>query len=238
MLAGVYRDTERYDEAEPLYKEVLEERTRMLGPDHREVINSWNSYSQLLGLKGDDEGMLAANFKLIQTLERLSEERGELDVSLPAIYHNRAYTLKQLGRQEEAIEFFTKSMDMQDAVGLAPDHPNRAYPMASIGQSYRMLGDKAKAVEWGLRAITLRRQHYAEDHRLISEVKSDLGTVYRELGEYEEAEGYLLDAYKNTKARKGDDFHQTRTGRNNLRLLYEAWGRPDEAAKYADETAQ
>ncbi|MEM7078974.1 MAG: serine/threonine-protein kinase [Pseudomonadota bacterium] len=233
MLAGVYRDTERYDVAERLYKEVIDERTRMLGEDHREVLNTWNSYSQLLGLKGDHDGMLAANFRLIQSLERLSEARGELDVSLPAIYHNRAYTLKQLGRQAEAIEYFSKSMEMQDAIGLAADHPNRAYPMASIGQSYRLLGDKQQAVEWGLRAITLRRQHYAEDHRLIAEVKSDLGTVYRELGEYAVAEGYLLDAYAHTRARKGEDFHQTKVGRNNLRLLYEAWGRLDEAAKYS-----
>lgn len=85
MLAGVYRDTERYDIARPLYLEMIDERTRMLGESHREVLHSWNSYTHLLSKEKDYEEVQVVQDRVMAELERQSEASGQLHVSLPVM---------------------------------------------------------------------------------------------------------------------------------------------------------
>ena len=49
---------------------------------------------------------------------------------------------------------------------------------------------------------------------------------------FEEAERYLIESYLSIRATRGDDGFFTRRVLRRVIELYEAWGRPDEGAKY------
>ena len=230
QLAGLYRDSNRYEEALPLYQRVIANRTKMFGPLHREVINTLNSYSQLQDSMGDSEGMLETNQIVIERL--LQKGGGYAAESLPAIYHNRAYGLKSLGRYDESIAMFERAIEAFSASGLGEDHPNRAYSIASMGQAYRLRGDFTKAAELGEQALQLRQPHFAEDHRLMSEVYSDLGWAYMDLAQYEKAESFLVRSYNNYLKKFGATHEKARVPRASLYELYGRMGNEAEQAKY------
>lgn len=228
-LAGLYRDTDRFDESETLYKEVIEARTRILGPDHHEVRNTWNSYAQLLSAMGDNEGALIALSTAIDSIERT---RTGPNVSLAAMYHNRAYFQKELGRQEEAIKDFDRSIAMQDEVGLEPDHPNRAFPLGEKADVLTYLGrpDEAKAIL--LDVLEIRKKHYPDDHRLMLETYNELGMALMHLSEYVEAEEYLMASFEGFRNRNGIDHRTAQLAIEHLIELYERSEQPEKINEY------
>ncbi len=132
-LAGLLRNSRRFEEAKSLYKEVIDSRTKILGPDHVEVAHVWNSYSQLLSDMDESDAAIAANKIFIEIMLRAYSGPHP---SLGAAYNNRATLLKNNGQLEEAIEQFQLSINMQDAVGLAKRHVNRSFPLGGLGLVY------------------------------------------------------------------------------------------------------
>ena len=232
QLAGVLRDTARYAEAKDLYREVIATRTRMLGEDHREVQHTWNSYAQLLDATGDHKGALEAFHRVRESLDRV--RRGKPHVSLPALHHNIAFVLRNLERFEEAEQGYLAAIDAQDAIGMGADHPNRTYPLAALGQLYLEWGRLDKAEPRLRSVLATRRQHFDEDHRLVNEVKGDLGATLTGLGRYEEAEALLLSAYDAFAAKRSAHHPNLQAVRFRLRELYKATGQPERVAAYAD----
>ena len=229
QLAGLLRDTRRFDEAQRLYLEVIESRTKMLGPDHLEVAHTWNSYSQLLSDMDDVEGAVEANRHFIEIMERAYAGPHP---SLGAAYNNRAILLRDQGDLDGAIEHFQMSIDMQDAIGLPPRHPNRSFPPAGMADIFLRQGRFAEAEPVFREMLDLRREAFGEDHRLVSELKSSLGAALTGLGRYAEAEALLLDAYG--RFREGQPAGDPRISMAARRLaeLYERTGDTAKAAEY------
>ncbi len=51
-LAGLYRDQDRYAEAEPLYQRSMAIREKALGPEHPDVAQSLNNLAGLYEAQG------------------------------------------------------------------------------------------------------------------------------------------------------------------------------------------
>ena len=229
QLAGLLRDSRQFAESETIYKEVIASRARMLGEDHVEVAHIWNSYSQLLSDMNRHEAALDANTRFIEIMERAFSGPHP---SLGAAYHNRATFLINAGQPDDAVEHFRKSIAMQDAVELPPQHPNRAYPLAGIAGVHL---DEQRFVdaEVILRdVLQLRRENYPEEHVLISETKSSLGAALAGLGEFTESEALQREAYDRFLSDRGADDPRTRRAVRRLVDLYERSGNADEAARF------
>ena len=229
QLAELLADLRQFEEADSLYQEVIESRTRMMGPDHYELGSTWNSYGHLLSAKGDVEGAMSAYRTMIDIVERAY---GGPHPALAAGYNNIAILQRNQGDYVAALESYRQCLAMQEATGIGPDHPNRAYPITGAARVHLLLRrfDEAEA---GIReALALRRAHFDEDHVLIVELASDLGAVLQELNRYDEAEASLLQAYPVFFERWGAD--DPRTGLSAARLvrLYERTGRPELAGPY------
>jgi len=231
QLAGLLRNTGRFEEAEPIYLEVIDVQTRMLGPNHGEVAVTWNSYSQLLDDVGRDEEALAANRKMIEILEAAPDGP---QPNLGPAYNNLAFMLRDAGRYDEAIEYFWKALAVQDAIGIEARHPNRSFPTTGIADTYVSMRRYGDAEPIYRDMLELRRDAFGEAHRLTSEIKSALGGLLTETGGYEEAEALLLDAYGRFDDDRGATDPRTQTAAGRLAALYEATGRPELAARYAD----
>ena len=60
--------------------------------------------------------------------------------------------------------------------------------------------------------------------------------MYREWKKYNEAEQWLLKAEEIARRVFGNDHKITHTSVNNLIDLYEAWGKPEKAAQWLEDS--
>lgn len=228
-LAAVLRDTGRYEESDSLYREVIEMRTRMLGPEHPEVGHTWNSYSTLLSKMGDKQGAIEANKTMLRILELNYDGPHP---SFAAAYSNLAFMLDDTGQTEEAIAYFRRSTEVQDAVGLDPDHPNRAFPLMGLANIYRRQGNYTEAIAISRAVLALRREALTSEHRYTMDTASDLASSLIEVGEFAEAEALLQEAFELFSENRGVDDIRTQRAINRLIRLYSRTDRPDEAARF------
>ncbi len=226
QLAGLLRNTGRFDEAEPLYRDTIDLQTRMLGADHYELAVTWNSYSQLLTDMGRHEEGVEANQTFIAIVENAYDGPHP---SLGAAYNNLAWMLMDLEREEEARQNFLKSLAMQDAVDLPPDHLNRTFPTSGIAKIYRRQGRLDEAETLYRDMLAIRMNVLEEDHRLVSELKTNLASTLMEQQRYDEAEVLLLDAKERLVRDRGPEDMRSQDAIGLLIRLYEATGREAEA---------
>lgn len=229
QLAELLGNQRRFEEAETLYLAVIESRTKMMGPDHYELGSTWNSYGHLLSAKGDRQGAMAAYRRMIEIVEKAYAGPHP---ALAAGYNNIAILERNEGQFEASLASYRMCLEMQDAVGLAPDHPNRAYPITGAAR-VNLLLRRFQEAERGLEeALALRRQHFEEDHVLITELKSDLGAVLQELDRFAEAEDHLLAAYPLFVDKFGEEAPVTGLTAARLVKLYERTDRSVLAEPY------
>ena len=221
QLAGLYRETRRYEESEKLYLEVIDERIRMLGELHAEVAHTWNSYAQLLDSMGERERALQAYRHSLDLLERIHDGPHP---SFGALYNNLAVTLKQQGQFDEALRYYQLSIDMQDAAELPPRHPNRSFPLGGMANAYLALDRFEESAALARNVLELRREHFDESHRLVSEVKNILGAALTGTGAFSEAEQILMDAYASFLAEYGESHPGVSLAAFNLAELFSARG--------------
>ncbi len=231
-LAGIMRNRGDYPAAESTYARMLDIRRRMLGENHIEVAHTLNSLSILYINKGDLEKGLEANEEFLEILQRVYP--GD-HPSLAAAYYNRASLLRDMDRTDEAVAYFSRSMHVQDAV-LAPDHPNRAYPLEALGNLYRSMDRLTESERMLRESLRIRRAALDPGHRYIGDTESGLAATLAARNKFGEAESMQLGAYNGFLSTLGADNNRTRRAARRLADLYDAMGRPDEAATYREKS--
>jgi serine/threonine-protein kinase len=137
--------------------------------------------------------------------------------SLAAGYSNLAASLVDVGRLDEALEMYRKSMRIQNAV-TAEGHPNRAFPLMGMAWVHMERRNFAAAEPLLRQALAVRR-NLPPGHRYVGESMSDLGSVLTELGRYDEAGTLLREAYQILLAAEGEDAGRTVRARERLAEL-------------------
>jgi len=220
-LAGLLRNTRRFDEAKMLYLEIIDSRTKMLGNDHLEVAHVWNSYSQLLSDMHDYQGALDANKTFLDiTLRAYSGSHP----SLAAAYNNRALLLKYNNLFDEAIEHFNLSIEMQDAIELPKRHANRSYPLAGKADIYLEKKNHLKAKIAYTEVLSLLRESFSEQHILVTDAKSNLAASMIGLKEFDQAEPLLMACYQQFLDTRSPDDPRTERAAHRLLHLYKEKG--------------
>ena len=103
---------------------------------------------------------------------------------------------------------------------------------AGMADVYLRQGRYAEAATIHREMLSLRREAFGEDHRLVSELKSSLGAALTGLGQLREAEELLLDAYTRFETERGPDDPRTLLAAGRLATLYDALGDGTKAAEY------
>jgi hypothetical protein len=119
--------------------------------------------------------------------------------------------------------------------GLSEGHPLTAYAHIVLGQTLADFGRPAEAEPHLRAALTMRRAALPPEHWLIANTESVLGGTLAAIGKYREAEGLLVDSYPKLLAERGANNDKRRDARRRLSNVYRAWGRPSNAARYADQ---
>ncbi|MEM7097846.1 MAG: serine/threonine-protein kinase [Pseudomonadota bacterium] len=229
QLAELLIDRRKYEESEVLFKELIASRTKMLGPDHYETGSAWNSYGHLLSAKGDRQGAIDAYTRMLNITR---SSYGDTHPALAAGYNNVAIIRRNEGDFTGALRDFESSLAMLDAVGVDPEHPNRAYPLSGKARIFMLLNEFENALQTIDHAIEIRRKQMADDHILLVELFGDRGAILAELGRFAEAEVGLTSSYTHLVDNWG--MEDARTGMTAARLvrLYQLTDDPGKAEQY------
>lgn len=234
-LATTYRAAGRLDEAIAMHERVRDAYVAKYGPTHPNSMIAQN----MLGLAYLDKGRQAdaiAVFELVvqRQTEKFGADHPDTLISsfnLALSYVNAGRVAEAVPRLEDALPRFRKT--------YAPDHQNTLTCANMLGSAYLKIGRFADAEKLLRDSLALRTKSLA-NHWSTANAQSLFGESLVGLQRYADAEPLLLQGYNGLKQRSGavPDVHQSKRMQESIERLvrlYDAWGKPDEAAKWRME---
>ena len=102
----------------------------------------------------------------------------------------------------------------------------------TLGKLLTDIGKPAQAEPYLREALTIKKRIDPPSHRNIALTMSLLGDCLKKQKRYREAETLLVESYDDLKSVMVEQSPRTLETRQRLVELYEAWGKPDLAARY------
>ena len=227
--ASLLVQLERYGEAETLYQESLTIARQLFGAqDNPDAIGSLNGLGEVSFLRGeyqDSEGFFR------RALEMRRRLYGEGHPEIATGLNNLGIVLQRQGRLEEAETLLRETISI-DRRRLAEDHPELATSLHNLAQLLLRMDRPMDAEALYAEAVEIYRQAYPEGHWKQMRSQAGLAKCLMARGSFQEAEALLLEGHGFLRQTQGEAATPTRETADDLVALYEAWGRPEQAARY------
>lgn len=233
-MGSVYRNLGLLAEAEKLFREALETRTRMLGNDHPDTLTSANWLSVVLLEQGRLEEAAAIDE---ETLDRRRRVLGDRHPDTLKSIHNLAVQRRFNSELAAAEPLFDEALAGQREV-LGDDHPETLLTMTNLGNLYRDMGRHDEARTLLEEALEIQRRAFGADHPQTLLTANNLADLYYDMGMFEEAEPLNVAVLEGRKRIFGTDNGQTLWSMDRLASLYTAQGRFAEAEPLQREAAE
>ncbi|MEP7011585.1 MAG: serine/threonine-protein kinase [Acidobacteriota bacterium] len=215
----------RFPEAEDFYRRSLALRRLVFGEPSVEVAKTMNSLATLLEKVGKDreaEDLYLRSITMRKTVLGPSHPRlGPPLSNLSRFYEERGRLEKVEAPYREAVSICAKSGNEDRNCGVFISH------LASFLAEQGRCGE---AEPLGVQALALLEAK-SGDKDAISEAQSVVGGCRSERRDFVGAEPLLLQAFEATKEVPSSSLMRKRI-LDRLTRLYDAMGRPDQAAKY------
>jgi tetratricopeptide (TPR) repeat protein len=227
-LASALRDLQLYKEAEPLYVDALKRRKDQLGPGHPETLALQGQYAIFLyELKRFQE----AEPLFRQVIELQRKTLGEDDQGVLACQNYLAQICRQTNRLEEA-ETLLRPLPAATSRVFGPNHPTPAIVSANLAAVLVARGKAVEAEPLYRQAWDLFRRRFGPKHPDALRYQGRLADTLLRQKKYPEAEPLLVERYNLLAQIKEVPAKDLRTAAAQLVKLYEAWGKPDQAATW------
>ncbi len=225
-LANILNYTGRRADAERLAREAVALSVAVYGPAHSFVGIALSQLSVIL----EDENKLVASDSAIRAsvaLLRKAYPRG--DRELAHALRNLAYHLDDVGQLAESEQTWRETVAMYKAT---EGSLSRGYAQ-SMSQLGRVLDRQGRFVEAerALRVALAVQASLGRPNPITQRTRLYLGDALRGQGRLEEAEPLLVEGYR-VVTTSAPSTRDRGFARASLVRLYEAKGRPDDAAKY------
>jgi hypothetical protein len=140
---------------------------------------------------------------------------------------------KSLGHEITMREVLDNASGRIDRSEFGTDPQAKATLHATIGNTYRLLGELAAAEPLLRECLDIRRAVLSPTDPRIASTEGMLAEVMVTLGGFDEAERLLLSTLPGIERGAASDDEAARATRRRLERLYLAWGKPEEAARWA-----
>jgi tetratricopeptide (TPR) repeat protein len=216
------------DAAEPFLRRTLAERRERLAPDHPLVAEALNDLAACL----EDLGRLdEAERYYREALASVVAAFGESSDYGSSILGNLGLILAGKGETSEADSLLRRALAI-DRELLGPDHPSVAVDEINLGLLLCEAGQAPEGLALTADAVGIFGKVLEPGQWEMAAARSAYGHCLGRVGRYAEGEEELLDALGTVDRALGPDHPRMESIRARLVELYEAWGRPDEAASY------
>jgi tetratricopeptide (TPR) repeat protein len=238
QLARAYSQIGKFDRALSLQRETLERREAMLGPNHiRTLVATSILAERCREARKTDEALHL--FKKAFELMKAHPEMGPEHFDTVRAMEGLAGTYMDIGKLDVALGLFYEALERRRA-SLGSEHPQTLLTMQDLGRCLLRAGKPEKAEAILRECLSLRARDQPDDWNTC-DTRSQMGDVLLSQKKYAEAEPLLLAGYEGLKqcADKipAADKVRVTEALDRLVRLYEATGKPDEAAKWRAERA-
>jgi serine/threonine protein kinase len=218
----------------PLFEEILRVRCAKFGADHPGTIHTaLNLAVNYRAAKRLDEAIALFDEWLPRSRQKLGSDHRHTHYGLSAL----ATTYVQAKEFDRAVPVYRELLDCQSRK-LPADHPDRANTLALLGKCL-LDADKPADAEPVLRECLAIREKKLPDNWQRFNTQSLLGASLVSQKRYAEAEPLLLGGYEGLNQRQAkipaNSKDRLSEALERLGQLYDAWGKPEEAAKWRQE---
>ncbi len=227
-LGQLLVEMERFDEAEPQLREALDGRRAIFGATSPMTLMSLSEWAQLAFRRKDYD---AAEHRFGEALAGFRQAYGDDHPETIRVLNNLGQVLRSTGRLADAEATFRTSVARARAV-FGEGHPNTLVTQSNLAETIDQRGRHEEALVLLVQSLDGLRRAFPDGHALIGLTERKRGACLRRLGRDAEAERALLDAHAMLTAKVGPEHSNTRAAAGDLVALYEAWGKPELAAKW------
>lgn len=223
-------ETAEYAAAEPLLREGLARGRAVHGDIHSCV--AWQQNALAIMLRHSSRSTEAeALFRQVLDMYRgLEGEEGTLTNLLRV---NLADVLVVQGQLAEAERLAREALPRHRG-RLGNHHRHTSDAARVLGLVLVREGNPVEAEPLLQESVATLRQAVSEPPWRVARAESVLGEGLVALRRFDEAEPLLIQAHATLLAEKGATFSETGAALDRLVVLYEAWGKPDQAAQWRD----
>ncbi len=216
-VGKAYSELGRYDRARPLLEAALDGRTRLLGRDHPDTIESLAALAQLGWRESRFDEAVGLTHELLELRRRVyGEQSSEVAVTLDFL----GRLLTDAGRYEEADAALRKAQNMalalhgEQSIEVAGVYDNQAV----LAQVWRQ--DYALAEKLTRKEIEIKRALHEAESLDFGSSLSNLGIFVMLQGRLEEAATILEQALATDRRVAGDSHPEVAKALENLGNVY------------------
>ena len=228
ILALTQADQGKFDEAIKTVRERIEAIRRQKGNETTEVCASLTGLGSFLIEKGAF-AEAEENLRAAETIYRKLYSAANMQLGDNLRLQAQAFlALRQYSEAEAKIN---ATLEIYRAAS-SPQYVNYATALMVQGMIYSQTGRTAEAEKLLREAVRIRAENVPETHFLRATANGALGEFLTTQARFPEAEAFLLASYQSLKESQAENSPRTRLVRQRLIKLYDAWNKPDEAARY------
>ncbi|MEZ5460240.1 tetratricopeptide repeat protein [Dokdonella sp.] len=231
-MGANYARVDRYAEAEPLFKFVLERYTQRYGPTHTKTLDLTTG----LGVTYLEQEKYAEAEALLRPALELTESRlGPEHPNTMVLVSNLGSAIRKQDRNEEARPYYERVLATNLKIN-GPDHYLSVAGESNLALLLRDAGDIAGAEKHARLSIAHLQNAFPPEHPARAIFIAALGSVLVSAGKYAEAETHFDAAYAIFLGAPGFGPRHSRTLEliENYIKLYGAWGKPEEKARWQE----
>jgi tetratricopeptide (TPR) repeat protein len=205
----------------------LDIRRRLLGPDHRDTLQSMEDLIAQRGASGNATGIepLAA-----ENLERRRRVLGPEHPDTLRSMEQLANVYGSLGRVDDAERLVREALGTRRRL-FGPDDLATLASLSQLAVIQASHGQYEEAADLLADVLDARRRALSEDHPLTLLTMHQLGQLDQFLGRYDEAEAVMRDLLSRTQRVLGERHRHTIQTRSELGSLYVLMGRDEDACR-------
>lgn len=229
VLALIRQDQGLPDDAVDLASRALAIRRNNLEAPHLLLAIGMNNVATAMMTAGRPE---EAEPLLIESLEMRRALLGEEHPQTANAIHNLGALYKDLRRDDAALANYAKALELRRRM-LGPEHLDVALSLSSMALLHHERGRCAEALPLFREALPLWRRGLGAGHGISLRTQGFVGDCLARARRFDEAERELLAALNGLRELAGASHSETRRVMGFLESMYNAWGRPADAVRYA-----
>ena len=214
-----------YDEALTLYEQCAEQRTRLYGETHVEVLSARGNIGNVLDYLGRSS---EAQQILTGTVKQLEEALGGGHPEVARMLGNLAGVDVHVGDLEQARALFERAVEIKQTA-LGPEHPSLLATLDGLGVVCKNLGDDEAAIEHHQAALAIGEDSLGPTHPALGSVLINLAQVQLGREQHADARGSLERALTILREAHGERHPWVASAEMVLGAVALAEGKPDES---------
>jgi tetratricopeptide (TPR) repeat protein len=218
----------RYANAEKLFRSVIEARTRVLGPEHP---NTLDSRHRLIYALSRQSKYAEAEAEAREVLKLREKVLGLDNPDTVVSRYNLAEPLVEQGKYAEAETLYRDVIRLEEKM-FGPEHPRTLAARVGLATVLSSEGKNAEAEPLYREIIRLDQKVYGAEHPYTLNDRQNLATALQADGKYAEAEEEYRDVIKIDTKIIGPEHPDTLICRNNFAEML------DDQGKYAEAEAE